>query len=246
VSDDATELDALFEEVAAQCGRTVATVAPDARELEAAPEPEPAPPAGTVVPAPDVPMFDCLGGIVRQLHDALRELGYDRAIAEIVDQVSDSQNRLEYMAALTEQAANKVLNAVDEALPAQEAQATAARQLETRWAAMFAGELKVDAFKQLAHDSRDFASSTVCSSEAEKGRLMSIMMAQDFQDITGQIIKKVIDLTQQLEHDLAQLLRSYAPAAPREKPVDLLSGPGLPALAMVQDDVDNLLSELGF
>ena len=109
MSDDATELDALFEEVAAQCGRTVATVAPDARELEAAPEPEPAPPAGTVVPAPDVPMFDCLGGIVRQLHDALRELGYDRAIAEIVDQVSDSQNRLEYMAALTEQAANKVL-----------------------------------------------------------------------------------------------------------------------------------------
>ncbi len=246
MSDDATELDALFEEVAARCQLTDGMVAPDASPPESVPACDPAPAAGPQAHTPEVPMYDCLGGIVRQLHDALRELGYDRAIAEIVDQVSDSQNRLEYMATLTEQAANKVLNAVDEALPAQEAQATAARQLETRWAAMFAGELKVDGFKQLAHDSRDFATRTVSSSEAEKGRLMSIMMAQDFQDITGQIIKKVIDLTQQLEHDLAQLLRSYAPAAPREKPLDLLSGPGLPALAMVQDDVDNLLSELGF
>ena len=243
MSDDSKELDALFEEISAQRQETVVAT-PDTGEQPAAAEVQPT--VAAHGPNTDVPMYDCLGSIVRQLHDALRELGYDRAIADIVDQVSDSQNRLEYMATLTEQAANKVLNAVDEALPAQEAQATAARQLETRWAAMFAGELKVDAFKQLAHDSRDFASSTVCSSEAEKGRLMSIMMAQDFQDITGQIIKKVIDLTQQLEHDLAQLLRSYAPVTPRERAVDLLSGPGLPALAMVQDDVDNLLSELGF
>jgi chemotaxis protein CheZ len=72
------------------------------------------------------------------------------------------------------------------------------------------------------------------------------MMAQDFQDITGQIIKKVVGLARDLEQELAQLLRHYAPGTVTEKPVDLLAGPAVPASAMVQDDVDNLLSELGF
>lgn len=256
MSDDSTELDALFEEIAAQRKQSAvepsATVgqAPVADAPLAAPLPEAAVEVVTV-DAPlatggELPMYDCLGGIVRQLHDALRELGYDRALAEIVDQVSDSQTRLEYMATLTEQAANKVLNAVDEAIPAQEAQLLAARDLQTRWDSMFAGDLKLEAFKQLAQDSHEFSASTVRHAEAEKARLLEIMMAQDFQDITGQIIKKVIDLTRHLERDLVEMLRSYAPVVPFERPHDELSGPGLVASAMIQDDVDNLLSELGF
>jgi chemotaxis protein CheZ len=236
VSDDSVELDALFDEVAAQSALAQAPMALTATPMAQADQ----------VPQDELPMYDCLGGIVRQLHDALRELGYDRAIADVVNQVSDSQNRLEYIAALTEQAANKVLNAVDESLPIQEAQALAGQQLHARWQSMFAGELSLDEFKQLAHDASDFAASTASHSEAEKTRLLSIMMAQDFQDITGQIIKKVVTLAQQLEKELAQLLRDYAPGTPTEKPVDLLSGPDTPASALVQNDVDNLLSELGF
>ncbi len=194
----------------------------------------------------DAPMYDSLGGIVRQLHDALRELGYDRAIADVVNQVSDSQNRLEYIATLTEQAANKVLNAVDEALPIQEAQAHAAQMLQTRWEAMIAEDLQLNSLHQLAADSCQFASQAALIAKEEKVRLLSIMMAQDFQDITGQVIKKVVTLAQQLETELAQLLRDYAPGAKTEKPVDLLAGPDTPALALVQNDVDNLLSDLGF
>ncbi len=247
MSDDSTELDALFEEIAAQ--RKQPVVEP---ELAATPtEPAPAahnqaPPVVGAAATSDVPMFDCLGGIVRQLHDALRELGYDRAIADVVTQVSDSQNRLEYIASLTEQAANKVLNAVDAAIPAQDEQLLAGRQIQARWQRMFAGELTIEEFKLLAHDSRDFMAKSVSGAEAEKTRLMEIMMAQDFQDITGQIIKKVLILAQQLEQQLAQMLRSYAPSAAMDKPVDLLGGPDNSASTLVQDGVDSLLSELGF
>ena len=76
------------------------------------------------------------------------------------------------------------------------------------------------------------------------------MRAQDFQDITGQIIKKVVTVTKRVETDLAQLLRDNAPVAVRErqaaKPVELMAGPSVPAAAMAQDDVDNLLADLGF
>lgn len=247
MSDDSTELDALFEEIAAQRKQAVVEPEPAATAIvPAAAANNQAPPLAGAVAASEVPMFECLGGIVRQLHNALRELGYDRAIAEVVTQVSDSQNRLEYIASLTEQAANKVLNAVDAALPAQDAQALAGRQIQARWQRMFAGELTIEEFKLLARDSQDFMATTVVGSEAEKARLMDIMMAQDFQDITGQIIKKVITLAQQLEQQLAQLLRSYAPGAAVDKPVDLLAGPDNSASTLVQDGVDSLLSELGF
>jgi chemotaxis protein CheZ len=76
------------------------------------------------------------------------------------------------------------------------------------------------------------------------------MMAQDFQDITGQIIKKVVTITQKLEQELAQLLIDNAPQSTRErekeKVVDLLAGPDVPTSAMAQTDVDDLLADLGF
>jgi len=196
------------------------------------------------VAAAELPIYDRLGGILRQLHDSLRELGYDRFLSDVAEQVSDSKNRLEYIAKLTEEAANKVLNAVDEGLPIQEAQAESALQLSERWNSMFAGALSVAEFKVLAHDSHAFINATAGSSEVEKDRLLSIMMAQDFQDITGQIIKKVVALTQNLEQQLAQLLRDFAPNIPREDVVDLMAGPSTSAL--IQDDVDGLLSDLGF
>jgi chemotaxis protein CheZ len=70
--------------------------------------------------ADEKPMFERLGGIVRLLHDSLRELGYDKALTEAATQISDAQDRLEYVASLTEQAANKVLNTLDEGMPEQD------------------------------------------------------------------------------------------------------------------------------
>ena len=235
MTDTTDDLDALFDEVSAEFLSGIPRA-----ELES-----PAHPVKHEAGAPaDQPIYDRLGGILRLLHDSLRELGYDRFLSDVVEQVHDSKSRLEYIATLTEEAANKVLNAVDEGLPLQEAQAESALHLSERWNSLLAGSLSVDEFKVLAHDSHAFINATARSSELEKERLLSIMMAQDFQDITGQIIKKVVALTQNLEKQLAQLLRDYAPSGPRESEVDLLLGPSTTAL--VQDDVDGLLSDLGF
>ena len=194
-------------------------------------------------------MFERLGGIVRLLHDSLRELGYDKALNEASSQIVDAQDRLEYVASLTEQAANKVLNTLDDGMPAQDVLQKKARAMETRWADLFAGKLGIEEFKVLAGDSKSFATAVSEATEAEKARLLDIMMAQDFQDITGQLIKKVVAITKTVEKELADLLRDNAPPQVREKLAakePLMVGPSVPSVALDQDNVDDLLADLGF
>jgi chemotaxis protein CheZ len=239
------DLESLFEEVAAA---RPADAAPSA-EPEAAAAAAPAADGGEGEGGKDV-MFERLGGIVRLLHDSLRELGYDKALTEAATQISDAQDRLEYVASLTEQAANKVLNTLDEGMPEQDVLSKQSKDMETRWADLFAGKLSLDQFKQLAGDSQKFAVAVSSATEAEKARLLDIMMAQDFQDITGQLIKKVVHITKTVEAELAQLLKDNAPPSVKEKiaqkEVSLMSGPSAPAVALNQDNVDDLLADLGF
>ncbi|MES2316684.1 MAG: protein phosphatase CheZ [Pseudomonadota bacterium] len=270
MTDAADDFDALFDEVSAQRETTQVAkpaakpAAPAADDLEAlfdqvaATRAEPEPAAASEAPvdeegadgsAADKPMFERLGGIVRLLHDSLRELGYDKALSEASNQITDAQDRLEYVASLTEQAANKVLNTLDEGMPAQDLLSKKAKDMEVRWADLFAGKLSIDQFKALAGDARSFAQAVGEATEAEKARLLDIMMAQDFQDITGQLIKKVVTITKTVEHELAELLRDNAPPAVREKlqaKPALMSGPALPSVALDQDNVDDLLADLGF
>ena len=250
MNDLTEDLDALFDEIAAQHAVTaepkavatesVSAATADATAIEAELAQEHS--------SANSPMFDRLGHIVRQLHDSLRELGYDRSLSDIATEVTDAAGRLEYIATLTEQAANKVLNSIDEAMPVQDALIQTARDVGGRWDQLFEGKLGLDEFKLLAQDSRRFAGTVANNGEAEKARLMEIMMAQDFQDITGQIIKKVVTITQKLERELAQLLIDNAPQSTREKEkvVDLLAGPDVPTSALAQTDVDDLLADLGF
>ncbi|MES2259034.1 MAG: protein phosphatase CheZ [Pseudomonadota bacterium] len=247
------DLEDLFDQVASA---RPATPAPVAAAVAVA-APVAAAPAAAAAAAPDgadgagdKPMFERLGGIVRLLHDSLRELGYDKALTEASSQIVDAQDRLEYVASLTEQAANKVLNTLDDGMPAQDVLSKKSKEMENRWADLFAGKLSIDQFKTLAGDSRAFASAVSEATEAEKARLLEIMMAQDFQDITGQLIKKVVIITKTVEHELAELLRDNAPPAVREKIAQkeesLMSGPSAPAVALNQDNVDDLLADLGF
>ncbi|NVI82616.1 protein phosphatase CheZ [Janthinobacterium sp. NFX145] len=244
IADD--DFDALFDSVSAS------TAVPAAAEPVAAPVASADAPgeAADPVDQSDKPMFERLGGIVRLLHDSLRELGYDKALTEASSQIVDAQDRLEYVATLTEQAANKVLNTLDEGMPAQDVLSKKAKDMDGRWTALFDGKLSLEEFKALAGDSRQFAQAVAEATEAEKARLLEIMMAQDFQDITGQLIKKVVNITKTVENELAQLLRDNAPAEVREKlaqkPVPLMQGPSVPSVALDQDNVDDLLADLGF
>ena len=240
------DFDALFDSVSANAA------VPAAAEAEALPvaSAEASGDAADPVDQSDKPMFERLGGIVRLLHDSLRELGYDKALTEASSQIVDAQDRLEYVATLTEQAANKVLNTLDEGMPAQDVLSKKAKDMDGRWTALFDGKLSLEEFKALAGDSRQFAQAVAEATEAEKARLLEIMMAQDFQDITGQLIKKVVNITKTVENELAQLLRDNAPAEVREKlaqkPVPLMQGPSVPSVALDQDNVDDLLADLGF
>ncbi len=195
----------------------------------------------------EMPLFDRLGGIVRMLHDSLHELGYDKGITDASAQINDAQDRLEFVEILTEQAATKVLNTLEEAMPKQDELCKRAKDMDARWVALFAGNLTVDEFKVLARDSRNFARMVANSAEAEKARLLDIMMAQGFQDITGQLIKKVVAITKKIEQELAQLLRDNAPLEVKEKLASAVEyGPSLPGDSMAQDSVDELLADLGF
>jgi chemotaxis protein CheZ len=284
MTDAADDFDALFEEVAAQrASAPAAAPAPapapepaaggdsgDSDDLEAlfdqvsaatAPAPAAAAVAAPAAAAPaeeehEKGMYERLGGIVRLLHDSLRELGYDKALTEASSQIVDAQDRLEYVATLTEQAANKVLNTLDDGMPAQDLLSKQAKDMENRWDDLFSGKLSIEQFKALAGDSKQFAQMVSEATEAEKARLLEIMMAQDFQDITGQLIKKVVVITKMVENELTQLLKDSAPPdvkeklaqkqAAQEQPQPLMSGPSVPSAALDQDSVDDLLADLGF
>ncbi|WP_025916237.1 protein phosphatase CheZ [Herminiimonas sp. CN] len=248
MSDSLEDLDALFEQISAQ-HTEIAVVVPDA-PLPATEVPE-ATPEGTA--EAEKPMYERLGGIVRILHDSIRELGQQHPFNSLNTHIGDAQDRLAYVATLTEQAANKVLNATDVGMPAQETLSNSAKEMNARWTDMFDGKLSVEEFRLLADDTRSFTSSVVEVAEGEKARLLEIMMAQDFQDLTGQLIKKVVTITQAVERELAKLLWDNAPDAIKDKPpaqkdaeVDLMQGPAIPSAAMGQGDVDSLLDDLGF
>jgi len=252
-ADDTDDLEALFDQVAASSA-PAPSVGPAAAPVVA----NVATDADEAMDEQEKNMYERLGGIVRVMHDSLRELGYDKALTEASSQIVDAQDRLEYVASLTEQAANKVLNTLDDGMPAQDLLSKQAKDMENRWADLFAGKLSIDQFKALAGDSRQFAQLVSEATEAEKARLLEIMMAQDFQDITGQLIKKVVIITKTVENELAQLLRDSAPAEVKEKlaqkqaaqeqeqPAQLMSGPSVPTVALDQDSVDDLLADLGF
>ena len=251
-SNDEDDLDSLFDQVSATAVSAAPAAAPAA---PAAAAPTATAPAAGEEGTENGGMFERLGGIVRLLHDSLRELGYDKALNEASSQIVDAQDRLEYVASLTEQAANKVLNTLDEGMPAQDLLQKQAKDMEARWTDLFEGKLSLDEFKALAGDSRQFAAVVNQATEAERARLLEIMMAQDFQDITGQLIKKVVKITQTVESELAQLLRDNAPPDIKEKlakkeqpaaPVQLMQGPSVPDTALNQDNVDDLLADLGF
>lgn len=254
MTDSADDLDALFEEMASQrqeaetpptSGTETASAATNNGLIQVGEQPPKLNPRNTDIESTK-PIFDRLGNVVRMLHDSMRQLGYDRSLSDVAIQVADAQDRLEYVATLTEQAANKVLNATDLGMPEQDELAKKAKSMDVRWTDLFEGKLSVEEFKALASDSKTFANAVLTATDAEKARLLDIMMAQDFQDLTGQLIKKVVAINKAVEHELAQILLDNAPTELKEKAVELMEGPSVPNAALEQDDVDNLLDSLGF
>lgn len=234
---DSDDLQALFDSVA--------------QAQTAAPATGPGESGGNAESQDDV-VFNRLGHLARQLHDSLRGLGVDKLLADTAGQIPDARQRLAYIAQMTEQAASKVLNAADIAKPIQEELMARSSAMSQRWDKMFANQLSVEEFKLLAADTRSYFSEAPPKLKITGDQLMEIILAQDFQDLTGQVIKKVVEVVQGME---SQLLSVLIEAMPDERkaaaPEGLLNGPVINAegrsdVLTNQTQVDDLLESLGF
>ena len=145
-------------------------------------------------------VFNRIGHMARALHDTLGQLGYDKLLEKTMTALPDAKDRLAYVANLTEQAACRVLNATDIASPIVDQIEDASRTLGERWDKVFANQMNPADFRQLAIETRTFLNQQLPEkTRATHAQLTEIMMAQDFQDLTGQVIKKIVVLAQELE-----------------------------------------------
>lgn len=194
-----------------------------------------------------------IGLLTRQLHNALNGLGLIAKVQDLAGEIPDAQSRLSYIARLTGEAAEKVLNRVDQAKAENE-------RIADETSRIVALIVKDPVAAVAKGDVMNFLNDVKRSSEIIDGHLTEIMMAQDFHDLTGQVIAKVVGLAANIEEQLVQLLIQTAPfeARPKEtKPpvaepyTPQLSGPvvnkeGSAEVVSSQLEVDDLLASMGF
>ena len=200
--------------------------------------------------APDAPaaspeVFRQLGTITRQLHDTLTELGVMPKLQSAADGLPDARSRLSYIATKTGEAANKVLNSVDQAKVEHASIAEATRAI--------AAAILADPVRAVASGAvMNFVGEVEASTERIDRHLTDIMMAQDFHDLTGQVVAKVVALAGDLEDSLVKLLVQAAPHEVAHKvETAALHGPvvdhaGRDDTVANQGEVDDLLASLGF
>ena len=197
------------------------------------------------VAAPEV--YQQLGQITRQLHDTLQQLGVIPKLQQSAQNLPDARSRLSYIARKTGEAADRVLTAVEQAKHEHDAIQAASKQLARRCGADPARLLP-------ASEALAYAATVEGAALRIDQQLTDIMLAQDFHDLTGQVVAKVVSVVIDLEDSLVQLLRQSAPGEPVPAVAvapALLHGPVVAAAARSdvvsnQGEVDELLASLGF
>ncbi|MCR5885963.1 protein phosphatase CheZ [Rhizobacter sp. J219] len=203
------------------------------------------PPTAPAGASPEV--FHQLGMITRQLHDTLHQLGVMPKLQHAANDLPDARSRLNYIAEKTGSAANKVLNSVDQAKVEHNAIAAETRRI--------AAAIVADPVKAVASGSvMNFVGDVEAATARIDQHLTDIMMAQDFHDLTGQVVAKVVSLASDLEDSLVKLLVQAAPPEQAQKVIEHakeLNGPvvnpeGRTDVVKNQGEVDDLLASLGF
>jgi len=192
-----------------------------------------------------IEVFQQLGQITRQLHDALHQLGVMPRLRDAAESLPDARSRLNYIAQKTGEAANKVLNSVDQAKVEHARISSQTRRM--------AEQIVADPVKAVASGAvMNFVDDVDAATSRIDAHLTDIMMAQDFHDLTGQVVARVVALAGDLEDSLVKLLVQAAPAEQVHKvDVATLNGPvvnpeGRADVVANQGEVDDLLASLGF
>jgi chemotaxis protein CheZ len=214
-------------------------------------------------------LFAEVGKLTRQLHEALKSFELDTRLTDITtDAIPDAKKRLNYVMEMTENAANKTVDAVEASLPLAQEIADEIADIKPTWDRLMNREIELGEFKSLCHSIDKFMNSSHHKTDELQMLMTNVLMAQDYQDLTGQVIRRVIELVREVEESLIHLLTAFAaqgevePAQLTEQPEETedsivaqtLAGPEGPIIdkesrndvVSDQDEVDDLLSSLGF
>ncbi len=212
-------------------------------------------------------LFMEIGKLTRQLHETLNGFRLDSRISTLAEnEIPDAKERLNYVVTMTEQAANRTMDSVEESLPLAEAIGTRARDFKESWRRFRERDMSAEEFRELSKELDEFFDQTGNDIEKVRSNLSDVLMAQDFQDLTGQVIRRVTNLVQEVEESLVGMVRIAGQRLVEEaqlsgkdkgdgedKKAELMKGqgpsvPGVDTADVVQnqDEVDDLLSSLGF
>ncbi len=197
-----------------------------------------------------------LGKLTREIHESINRFGSDERIGELAHEaIPDAKERLSFIVTKTEEAAHRTMCGAEETGVLMDSISSKVNAIHQRWARFRNRELSRQEFVELSHDMDAFFESIGADSQAVNSKMTDIMMAQDYQDITGQMIKQVVNMVQEIEEKLVRLVAisgSKSRTATNE-PVDgqKAHGPQLPTadkdkVATSQGEVDDLLASLGF
>jgi len=204
-------------------------------------------------------LFAEIGKLTRQLHDSLMNFQVDSRLNDLANaDIPDAKERLNYVISRTEEAANKTMDAVEAIFPVVDKIQEQVKDVNPLWSKLMQNELSMDEFKALCIDIDALLTTTNVETDHMKTLMTDVLMAQDFQDLTGQVIRKVIDLVVEVEEGLINMLTAFGISsnAAVEKSLpkvgdNLVEGPIVNTKERTdvvedQDDVDDLLSSLGF
>ncbi len=200
---------------------------------------------------PDV--FTRIGNIARMLRDSLVCLGLEQTIIDAAEAIPDARERLNYVVKKTTQAAELVLSCVEETRPMQNFITREAEQLTKRWDAWFDEPIELPEVRELVKDTRHYLKQAPELAGKTNNQLMEIMMAQDFQDLTGQVIQRMMAIIEVVENELIRVLVDNIPedTEPKKEVANpLINGPQIDhtqaGVISSQGQVDDLLQSLGF
>jgi chemotaxis protein CheZ len=202
-------------------------------------------------------LFQEVGKLTRELHEALSNFNIDSRLVDLAENdIPNTRDRLNYVITTTEDAAHKTLSHIDQTLPlAQELRQTA-EKIDESWQRFRNKEMTADEFRQLVKEIEAYLPAVKSHADQVHANLSEMMLAQGFQDLTGQVIRQVISLVEEVEDSLVQLVKVAGKHQQESKPkkeTDPIKaeGPQInakdnPDVVNDQDDVDDLLSSLGF
>ena len=198
-------------------------------------------------------IFSRIGHLTRQLRTSMSSLGLDRAIMDAAEAIPDTRDRLSYIVSKTSQAADRALTCVESARPLQDQMHQQASHLSGRWDAWFDQPVELPVARELVSDTRDFLHEVPSLCSQTNNELMEIMMAQDFPDLTGQVVQRLMHLIETIEKELILVLVENVPnvaSTSSDEMESLKNGPQIDhsqsGVVATQDQVDDLLADLGF